>query len=264
MKKHKTHTALTMAVILITVLAGCVPLASVAGQVPSDPVGLGNTDWDLSEMNSVDLPAGSIVTLDFGDEMDAGGRSFCNGFFGSYEIDGDLLTFGPLGSTMMACPEMDLETEYLQTLATVTAYRIVDGNLVLMNASGDAVLTFSPTQHAPLEGTTWQLTGYNTGSAITSLIGDTEITAVFEEGQVQGSAGCNSYFGSAVVDGIALEMGPLANTEMACMEPEGVMDQERGYLTALSSASSFGIDRDTLTVYDTDGVRLLTFIAVGE
>ena len=42
------------------------------------------------------------------EEKQATGFAGCNTFFGSYELDGSLLTFGPMGATRMACP--DLET----------------------------------------------------------------------------------------------------------------------------------------------------------
>ena len=42
------------------------------------------------------------------EEKQATGFAGCNHFFGSYELDEASLTFGPIGATRMACP--DLET----------------------------------------------------------------------------------------------------------------------------------------------------------
>jgi heat shock protein HslJ len=59
-------------------------------------------------------------------------------------------------------------------------------------------------------------------------------------------------------------VGPVANTEMYCMEPEGVMDQEMDYLATLATAATYEIDRDTLTILNAEGMRLLTYGAISE
>ncbi len=96
----------------------------------------------------------------------------------------------------------------------------------------------------PLDGTSWVLTTY--GGA--GLIPGTEITLAFEEGQVRGSSGCNTYGGSYEVDGDKITMSDLYMTEMACMEPEGVMDQELEYLELLRDALAFQIDEAELMI----------------
>jgi heat shock protein HslJ len=51
-------------------------------------------------------------------EKQATGFAGCNNFFGSYELDGSSLTFGPMGATRMACPDLEtgLETSVLEAL----------------------------------------------------------------------------------------------------------------------------------------------------
>ena len=71
----------------------------------------------------------------------------------------------------------------------------------------------------PLDGTSWTLTAYRK----TRPIPGTTITITFETGELHGSAGCNSYFGSYEVSGSTIAVSEVAMTEMACMEPEGVM-----------------------------------------
>ena len=80
--------------------------------------------WIL-EQQAVDGPAmperlpqlvlASLVMEDGG----AGGNSGCNSWFGDYTLEGDSLTFGPLGSTMMACPgpAMAVEQAFFANLA---------------------------------------------------------------------------------------------------------------------------------------------------
>jgi len=109
---------------------------------------------------------------------------------------------------------------------------------------GDAV-------EAALEDKIWMLDGYGDPDNLTGILEDTKITAKFasSEGTIDGSAGCNSYFASCQLEGDQLSIpGPIAATEMYCMEPEGVMEQEQEYLTALQLAESYEIDGDELRI----------------
>ena len=104
---------------------------------------------------------------------------------------------------------------------------------------------------ASIEDTTWKLESYGEKVNLKVLIEDTEITAEFvsSEGTVKGSAGCNSYFGSYEVEGSQLSIpGPIGATEMYCMEPEGVMDQEQEYLSTLQLAESYEIYDNELRI----------------
>ena len=104
---------------------------------------------------------------------------------------------------------------------------------------------------AMLEDVAWVLESYGEPGNLKAVIADTEITAEFvsAEETVKGSAGCNSYFGSYELKGSQLSIpGPIAATEMYCMEPEGVMDQEQEYLAVLQLAESYEIDGDELHI----------------
>ncbi|MBN2556225.1 MAG: META domain-containing protein [Anaerolineales bacterium] len=105
----------------------------------------------------------------------------------------------------------------------------------------------------PVEGE-WTLFAYRK----TSPIEGTTITARFENGEVSGSGGCNSYFGSYVLDGVQLTIEGLAWTEMACLNPEGVMEQEQMVLGYLSNAESFELDNGRLIIH-VGGQETLTF-----
>lgn len=107
---------------------------------------------------------------------------------------------------------------------------------------------------AEIEGTTWVLTELN-GSA---PIEGTSIDLMISDEAVSGSSGCNQYAGPASVDGAQLTLGPdLASTLMACAED--VMDQERAYVEALDSVTSFEISGDELVLKDSDGTVVARF-----
>lgn len=101
----------------------------------------------------------------------------------------------------------------------------------------------------------WKLTSLNGQE----LLPESTITLVFENGQAGGSAGCNSYGGSYNLDGSSLAIGSLVQTEMACMEPQGLMEQESLYLQTLSTAVSVRQNGDTLEILGGDNQVLLAF-----
>lgn len=69
-----------------------------------------------------------------------------NQIFGDYALDGRALTFSLVGSTKMAGPpeRMMQESDFLQALAQVRAWRMDSNCLDLLDAAGAAVLTFEP------------------------------------------------------------------------------------------------------------------------
>jgi heat shock protein HslJ len=107
----------------------------------------------------------------------------------------------------------------------------------------------------PLEGTSWRLV--TLGGA--GLIPSTQITATFEERQVHGSA-CNSYGGSYKVSGDKITLSELYMTEMACVDPQGIMEQERRYLEMLGMAQTFKLSASQLQIFAAGG-EVLTFLA---
>ena len=114
-----------------------------------------------------------------------------------------------------------------------------------------------------LEGTLWKLDSYvNLQGNMVKVLPDTEITAQFKDGTVNGSSGCNSYFGSYTINGTVISFGPIGVTEMYCAEPEGIMEQENGYLAALQSVKGFTINGNKLEMINVEGTLVLVFIAV--
>jgi len=96
-------------------------------------------------------------------------------------------------------------------------------------AAGDG----TPTRTTALDGTEWQLVTLNRQAPLAGTV----ITARFSQGQISGSSGCNSYFGSYTLRGSALQIQGLGGTEMACLEPQGVMEQEQIFLQTLGEVA---------------------------
>jgi heat shock protein HslJ len=72
------------------------------------------------------------------------GNAGCNRYFSSYSVNGDGLSFSPIGSTMMACEEqlMKQEAEYLKILEAVKTF-VVDEKELKLKTSNDGILIFA-------------------------------------------------------------------------------------------------------------------------
>jgi len=92
---------------------------------------------------------------------------------------------------------------------------------------------------------------------------DAEATLAFDAKSVTGSTGCNRYFGEYTASRGALAFGVLGQTEMACLEPKGIMAQERAYLDALARAEQFTVVDNQLTIR-CEGGQVLVFSAADE
>ena len=246
-------------------------LMEVVNKTPVAPTAtFEGTTWrliayaDSSGQLSMALP--DVETTAVFDGGRVSGNAGCNNYNGTYTVDGQALTIQLGPTTMMACPEpaMAQEQAFFTNLAAAASYVLVGDQLHILNANGDVVLAFQPLVSTPLVGTTWQALSYNNGKqAVVSVLNGTEITAVFgDDGNLSGSAGCNNYMASYTVDGNAITIGQAASTMMMCADPEGVMEQESAYLTALSTAATYQIQGDRLELRTADGALVASYVAV--
>lgn len=144
-------------------------------------------------------------------------------------IDGGEITLdfiGPGESDAACCPTWNVRK----------TFAVADGQLVEQSSE-----EINQASLADLDGTSWQLVSL--GEAQPSLLPDGEITLQFADGQISGSASCNSYTGSISGDDTlpqVMTVGPLAVTAMMCAEP--IANQETAYLDALSKVSAWRYD----------------------
>jgi heat shock protein HslJ len=220
-----------------------------------------------SDGQEVPVIPGTEVTIEFEDGR-LGGSAGCNNYFGAYEVDGNQVAIsGPLGSTRMMCgaPEgvMEQEQAYLAALQQAASFEATDEQLLISDSSGQVILRYKVLEPTSLTGTTWLVTGYNNGrGGFSSLLRDTDVTAVFvDDGSLVGSAGCNQYTTSYQIDGDSITIGPVGLTRKMCNDPEGIMEQEQAYLAALESAATFSIKGDRLELRDTEGTRMVAYVA---
>jgi len=117
--------------------------------------------------------------------------------------------------------------------------------LILLTIAFAACSGNNLTDVSQLEDQTWVLTSYN----VTQPVDGHQPTLEFDADQISGTTGCNHYGGTYQIEGDTIHFKGVFNTEMACLEPEGLMDQERIYLELLQSADHFEFIDGTLTLY---------------
>jgi len=216
-----------------------------------------NTDGTMAEPLAT-----APVTAEFTDGS-VEGTSGCNTYNAAYVTEGQLISVEMPVVTAMYCGEpgvMEQESRYLSVLQTAAGYAVSADQLTITDSAGQEILTFRAGDQS-LAGTEWLLTGYNNGAGgFVSVLTGTAVTAAFsEDGQISGTAGCNSYSGAFTVTGSDISIGPLAVTEMYCMDPEGVMEQESAYLAAVQAVSSYRVGAGELTLMDADGTRMAVY-----
>jgi heat shock protein HslJ len=259
---NKYAATILGAAAILAALSGCAP----GGATPGAP--LEGTFWVLETYYNADaeevtvLPRTQVSAL-----LEAGkiaGSDGCNNYFGEYTLEGSKLSFKqPMGSTMMACeePVMAQAKEFMQSLQSTAAFETSGQKLSFKDSQGKTLLVFAAASQE-LAGTSWQAISVNNGrQAMVSLISGTELTADFaEDGTVSGSAGCNRYNGPYETEGKQIAIGPLASTMMACIEPEGVSEQEAAYLAALQNAAVYELRGTNLTLRDSEGAAQVEFV----
>jgi 5'-nucleotidase len=108
---------------------------------------LKGTAWTLIELEGVAVtvtPGRAVPTLTLDAAAPrASGHSGINRYFGSYELDGAALRFGPMAGTRMAGPPeaMTAESAYLKALSAVTSWR-VEGRLLELRGAVGVLLRF--------------------------------------------------------------------------------------------------------------------------
>lgn len=224
--------------------------------------GIEGPTWSLTGVQGLDpnlLPTGpQAVTAKF-----EGGRvsgfSGCNRFFGSYTLKPDHLVIGQLAGSMMACEGNAMKVEGAVHKALAGTFRpvLTGERLELMSERGETVLSFKAEPKPSLVGLRSAVTGFNNGrQAVVSPLLDTTIAMSFGDGMVRGFAGCNTFQATYKADGNRIAVGPIATTRRTCAD--AVMVQERQFLAALKSTTTWDFSGALLDMHRPDGERTVT------
>ena len=203
-----------------------------------------------------------LATATFVDGSVAGSTG-CNRYHAQYRVDEDRLAVEAIAMTMMACDpaRTAVERAFTSALEAAVAFAIAGDRLDLADANGRVVLRLCAVPALVLRGSRWIATMINNGrGGVASVVEGTEVTAEFgTDGRVAGSGGCNRFSGEYTLEGDGLAIGPVASTRMACLEPEGVGQQESAYFAALARVASWSFQEERLQLRAADGALQVEF-----
>ncbi len=107
----------------------------------------------------------------------------------------------------------------------------------------------------PITGTDWK--PVSIGDQV--VADDAKLQLRFEvDGKLNGSGGCNSFFGNYVLTESGIDIGPIGATRKACPQPQ--MDLESRFFLALENAERVKSHGNRLILSDLAGVELAVFV----
>ena len=225
---------------------------------PADPAQLRGGQWSLLAGAGIAIATTGGPTVEFSADR-VNGNDGCNNFSTDYKVKGATMRFGEQQvSTMIACDPEAGDEAFNAALAEVAEWTIDDGELILSDTDAAELLRFEPATPAGH----WRALSLLSEDAVTTLPEGVEITAELsaEDGSLSGSAGCNEYGGSFKAGaGGRIAIRELFATEMACTEPEGVMELEQSYLEAIPRTAAYRLDGDQMTLLSRAGTILVVF-----
>ncbi len=247
----------------------------------ADRLPLEGPRWILTGIGPIDNPqppaAGSAFTAEFTSEfgMPSGvksGETGCNDYSATYSAGLDEIKVNLPETSRNTCSQGQTEAEqgYFLGLNTARDYRILGNEMQIFY--DDGMLFFVGTYAAStdvgggpltaLNGTRWVFTSIDT----TRVIPDSEVNILFDinadghTGRITGSSGCNSY--NARIEEV-FSLSPIIVTTATCDQPEGVMQQEVAYITALQNAKDIWVTGDRLGITTDQETLYFTLLDTG-
>ncbi|MCB9034237.1 MAG: META domain-containing protein [Chitinophagales bacterium] len=228
-----------------------------------DQRALAHGDWLLAKINAgpvnkmVKLPTLNVDVL----QNRISGNNGCNNYTATIKnINQTELQLSVIASTKKMCVDMTFPNEFDKVLATVTAYKVEDDKLTLMNSNNEAVLMFikgAPKAEADYKlNDIWSAIRIDGGKLDKSVaIPSLEIN--LSTMKIMGSDGCNNYSGNIEsIDDKNIALGNTVSTLKACIG-KNVADK---YNSALSKIASYKLDGLILQFFDSNGNEVLAFL----
>lgn len=244
-------------------LISCVK-RDTGGNVPAS-INIEGPEWQLVEVGGArvsSLAGEKKPYIMFNPaERKATGFAGCNNFFGSYELKGSLLKFGPIGATRMFCEGLsgEMEMRFIEALEQTRTWELRDGTLLLLK---DSEILARFTIHTGNEsamigelqiiGIVWQWvqTLYNDDRKAVPADPENYTVKFMEDGTLNVKADCNLKGGTYSAERKRLSLKITHSTMAAC--PEDSLEDE--FTRTLSAAVIYFIKDGDLYIdlkYDT-------------
>lgn len=227
--------------------------------IPIDLEALGSSTWTLrfggGPDGEVPVIEGWPITITF-DDGTFGGTAACNGYGGTYDIDGSGIRLADIGQNLMGCePDVEAsEVAFFSALRDVDGINLIGNELALSGMSTE--LIFAPTEPAPLDALVdqlWVLEALLFDGEETPAIGEPATLLIDSNGSFTGSTGCRTLAGRYLLAGNSVVFNEMA-ADGEC--PTSMFDQDRFVINVLGDGFTAAVQGETLTVESVGNQRL--------
>lgn len=161
-------------------------------------------EWQLESMTEKNQKVKNpenVPTLIFSDSSAVYGSAGCNRFFGKYTAEKNgKISIEPGGATMMYCPDMNFENQYLQALPLIRKFAVDRQKLTMKSGDGQVELVYVPVGKSKTLGVAKDKHGCNAAAGYTWSEVRKDCIRLFEEGiQFSAAAGQDSTLAAYVV-----------------------------------------------------------------
>lgn len=238
-------------------------IGSIIEPAVQDVTSLRGTSWIVDDLAGRGVLDRAEPTVLFGEDGQISGRGGCNNYFGTYTLEEDQLSVGPIGATRMLCADAQMDQERFLFAALEATQRVGfqnDGRLVIETAEGNIVLSqITQGEHEDmedipdLENTSWFIERLGDVPTLPNAVP----TLIFDdEGRLGGNSGCNSYGADYTRDGNSFSVGQIVSTMMACEEEK--MEQENRLTSMLDVAMGVRMEGEKVVILTELGDIVLT------
>jgi heat shock protein HslJ len=120
-----------------------------SSQTPEAESNLANTKWMLMSFGQpgAETPVivGSSTTIEFDSQGQAGGSGGCNSYDTTYEVQDNMISFGEITRTLMACQQGGIgeqEGRYFQALESASTFELAGDRLTIWYGDQGNTLNF--------------------------------------------------------------------------------------------------------------------------
>ena len=239
---------------ILLFMSACKTTKHTAATIGDASYALTSTKWKLIELNGkpvADKINGKEPFLEF---LEAGRRysasGGCNGLGGEFAQQGNgKIKFSQGMSTMMACENMEVETQLKQALIAADNYSINGDTLSLNKARMAPLARFKAIEPAVTNSNlngTWELDYISgPGIAFDGLYPNKKPIISFNltDNKLTGNSSCNNFNTTFIIDGNNIRFNEPAATRMACAG-----DGEAVFFKTLATVNKYSVNGNTLNL----------------
>ncbi|MEO6165874.1 MAG: META domain-containing protein [Chitinophagales bacterium] len=192
------------------------------------------------------------------DSFNYTGNGGCNPIAGKIETsEKGLIRFEDGALTMMACPEMEMETAFLDALKKTTAYTLLNDELILSNPGKMTLVMSKATEAISLSYRLidiWVLENMN-GEKVDpkDYRSDLPRLEINSEMNFTGTTGCNNISGKLEAGDQMIKMTIEKMTRMACTNSAA----ETAFVDAVNNATTYSIGNNKLSIMQDGKITLI-------